>query len=400
MEKTVKQKLLILLKSDAAKNIFFRVRRFDYALAAATLALSIFGVLMIHSATNTGLAPWYSDLHANQRFYVISGFVLLLVASFVDYRFITRFYLLIYGLCIGLLVLVLFVGTEQTTADRWILVPIPGTGGVSLQPSEFAKIFMIISLSKFIEIKKESFNKILYLLLTLAATALPVALILRQPSLSAGLVVAVTSFFVLFVGGLYYRTILIGAFLAAPVAVAAWLDMRRAEPLFIKDLLGTYQWQRIETYLRPVAGSDDVLQVEQSLYAIGSGGLFGKGFGNNGFVIHGHNDFIFAVTAEQFGFAGCAAVLGVVAFIIIKCVFVAIRADDLQGRMIAAGVAGMLLFETFVNVSVSTVILPNTGMPFPFLSYGGTAMWVHMFAVGMVINIGVPREKPMFAGDG
>jgi rod shape determining protein RodA len=210
------------------------------------------------------------------------------------------------------------------------------------------------------------------------------------------MVVLFSSFVVLFVGGLYYRTLLAGAVVLTPAAIFVYLDLRRNVPRYIPNWLNQYQWGRIETFLRPVEGSDAYRQVQQSLFSIGSGGLYGKGFLNNGYVANGYNDFVFSITAEQFGFAGCAAVLGLMAFILVKCALKAFRSNDLQGRMIAAGVAGMLLFETFVNVAVVTELMPNTGMPFPFLSYGGSSIWVHMAAIGFVISVGMPRERPMF----
>jgi rod shape determining protein RodA len=175
--------------------------------------------------------------------------------------------------------------------------------------------------------------------------------------------------------------------------------MLRAEPLFMNRILSAYQWDRVETFFSDEPDPDKFMQIQGSLYAIGSGGLRGKGFLNNEHVIYGHNDLISSVVAEQFGFVGCAVLLGVVALVIIKCIFIALRADDLQGRLIAAGVAGMLIFEVFVNVGVATDMLPATGMAFPFLSYGGSIMWVHMIAIGMVLNIGLPRAKSMFEKD-
>jgi rod shape determining protein RodA len=168
----------------------------------------------------------------------------------------------------------------------------------------------------------------------------------------------------------------------------------------MKDILTSYQWERVEAMVLAEPDPDTVQQVEGSLYAIATGGLWGKGFLNNGYVIYGQNDLIFSVIAEQFGFVGCAVVLGVMALVIIKCIFIALRADDLQGRLIAAGVAGMLIFETFVNVGVVTALLPTTGIAFPFLSYGGSIMWAHMIAIGIVLNIGLPRAKSMFEAGG
>jgi rod shape determining protein RodA len=210
------------------------------------------------------------------------------------------------------------------------------------------------------------------------------------------MVILFVSLVILFTGGLYYRTILLSVILVAPLVLIVWFDIQRAEPLFMKNVLSAYQWERVETFLNPEPDPDAFLQIQGSLYAIGSAGLRGKGFMNNTHVIYGHNDLIFSVIAEQFGFIGCAVLLSVMALIIVKCILIALKADDLSGRLIAAGVAGMLIFEVFVNVGVAMDMLPATGMAFPFLSYGGSIMWVHMAAIGMVLNIGLPRVKPMF----
>jgi rod shape determining protein RodA len=370
---------------------------FDYLLAIAVVGLSVFGIFMVYAATNTGFTPRFVNLHLSQRLHVITGVVLMAIFAMIDYRFVTKFYIPIYVLCIGLLVTALVIGADDATGTaRWIRIPIPVMGSQSIQPSEFAKLFIIIFLAKLIEVRKDVFNHILMLFLILASVALPVYLIQEQPSLSASLVIIAASLTVLFTGGLYYRTILAGLALAVPAGLFVWFDMNRAQPLFITRVLSEYQWERIATVLNPEFGSDAYMQIEGSLYAISTGGLWGKGYLNNSYVIVGHNDLIFSVVAEQFGFVGCAVVLGVTALIIIKCILIALRADDLQGRLIAAGVAGMLIFEVFVNVGVVTSILPATGMAYPFLSYGGSIMWVHMAAIGMVLNIGLPRPKPMF----
>ncbi|MDR1664854.1 MAG: FtsW/RodA/SpoVE family cell cycle protein [Clostridiales bacterium] len=392
-------KLRNILASETLRRFLKTLRHFDFLLIAAALAMGVFGVFMVYAATNTGVMPRFANMYVSQRVFLISGVALMLFVAFIDYRFITKFYWVIYGLCVALLVIVWLIGRGSGDPARWIVITLPALGEVSIQPSEFAKIFMILFLAKLIEKRQETFNHILILSLILISIAVPVYLIYKQPSLSACIVVLVTSLVVLFAGGLYYRTVLISALVVVPVGLAAWFDLLREKPLFMgffKEMNNGYQWERIETFLNPVAGTDEYLQVQQSLYSIGSGGLYGKGFGNNSYVINGHNDFVFSVIGEQFGFVGCAAVLAVMAFIIIKCILTALRASDLQGRMIAAGVAGMLLFETFVNVGVVTSLLPNTGMPFPFISAGGTAMWVHMAEIGLVVNIGIPRDKSIF----
>ncbi|MCL2373446.1 MAG: FtsW/RodA/SpoVE family cell cycle protein [Defluviitaleaceae bacterium] len=383
-----------------AKKLRENLRHYDYLLALVTIAISVFGVVMIYTAINAPAVPqsitnrWHW-LWERQLIHVISGVVLMIVFAFLDYRWIAKYYIYIFGMMMMLLLVVRFIGTGDGVS-RWIGIPIPGFGELSMQPSEFAKLFMIIFLAKFLDTFQDKFNKPLWLLLLLVLVASPVALVAAQPSLSASMVVLSVSLVLLFVGGLYYRTILIGIVLTAPVGILAWLDLQRAQPVFITRVLREWQWQRIATLLDPIPGSDAFRQTEGSLFAIGTGGVSGRGFMNNSYVILGHNDFIFSVAAEQFGFIGSVILLGVVAFIIIRCILIALRAQDMTGRLIAAGVAGMIIFETFFHVGVVTNMLPNTGVPFPFLSYGGSMIWVHMMAIGMVLNVGIPRTKSMF----
>jgi len=374
-------------------------RSYDYLLALAVIALGVFSVVMIYASANAELIPQMivgrdGGLWARQRMFIVSGAVLMIAFSFVDYHLITRFYLHIYGVMIVLLLWVMIRGADDYTGvARWIWIPVPFIGFLSMQPSEFAKIFMIIFLAKFLDIFSERFNRPVWLMLLVVLIVVPVGLVFVQPSFSASMVVLSVSLVVLFVGGLYWRTILIGAAVLAPLGVVVWFDLQRQTPIILTRIFGDWQWRRIESFLRPEYADEWArYQTERSLYAIGTGGLTGRGFMENPYVILGHNDFIFSVAASQFGFVGSAVLLGIVAFIIVRCIIIALNAIDIEGRLIAAGVAGMLIFETFFHVGVATDLLPNTGMPFPFLSYGGSMIWVHMIAMGIVLNIKLPRK--------
>jgi len=382
-------------------------KTYDYTLALAVIALGVFGVVMIYASVFSepileSVPRWIIErdggLWQRQRAFIISGVVLMVAFSLIDYHWITRFYLYVYVLMLVLLVVVRILGTDQAGVARWIWIPIPFVGWLSMQPSEFAKIFMTIFLAKFLDVFRERFNRPLWLGMVLVLIIIPVGLVFIQPSFSASMVVLCISLTVLFVGGLYWRTILVAVGVLVPIIVVIWFDLQREVPLFLTRILGDFQWSRIESFLRPeYADPDAVRQTAGSLYAIGTGGLTGRGFLQNPYVILGHNDFIFSVSASQFGFIGAMVLLGVIAIVIFRCVMIAMRAIDMEGRLLASGVAGMLIFETFFHVGVATDILPNTGMPFPFLSYGGSMIWVHMIAIGMVINVGLPRvPKSMF----
>ena len=380
------------------------LRNYDYLMAVLTVLLSVFGVLMIYASVNAEAIPqmitnrWYW-LWERQLLYVISGAVLMLVFSAIDYHWFTRFYLYVYGAMLALLVVVFVVGVNEPGVSRWLMIPIPVVGPLSMQPSEFSKLFMILFLAKFLDVMKDKFNKPLWLLVVLVSIAVPVGLVAIQPSFSASMVILSLSMVIMFVGGLYYRTILVGIVMVTPLGIMTWLDLQRNEPIFLTRILADWQLLRISTMLDPIPGSDAFMQTEGSLFAIATGGLTGKGFLNNTYVILGQNDFIFSVVAEQFGFIGAVVLLGVTALLIIRCIKIALKAQDTEGKLIAAGVAGMLIFETFFHVGVVTNILPNTGVPYPFMSYGGSMVWVHMMAIGIVLNVGLPRTKYMFDDD-
>ncbi|MCL1845367.1 MAG: FtsW/RodA/SpoVE family cell cycle protein [Defluviitaleaceae bacterium] len=383
-------------------------KTYDYFLALAVIALGVFGVVMIYASANADFVPAlprivrdFGGLWRPQRLYVITGAILMIAVSIVDYRYIMRFYLYIYGAMILLLIVALAFFNPEVGTARSVWVPVPFLGVLSMQPSEFSKIFMMIFLAKFLALNKERFNKVLWLGLVLVLIAVPVGLVVLQPSLSASLVVLCIALVILFAAGLYWRTMLIGAAVLTPVVVMVVLDLHRTTPIFVTRFLQDFQWRRIDTFLRPeYATVDELRQTTESLYAIGTGGLTGRGFLQNPYVTLGHNDFIFSVTASQFGFVGAAVLLGVVGFVIARCVLIAIKSADAEGRLFAAGVAGMILFETFFHVGVATDILPNTGMPFPFLSSGGSMVWVHMIAIGIVLNIGLPRKPRSIFDDG
>ena len=375
------------------------VKNYDFGLAIAVVLLGIFGVMMIYSSANSPYTPqlivrMFGEHYIRQGFFVASGTVLLVAFSFIDHRFVSRFYVYIYALMIALLVLALLIGADDATGTaRWLWLPLPVIGPLSMQPSEFAKLFMIISLSKFLGLTHDKFNKPLMLLGVIAGVAFPVFMVAIQPSLSAALVILSITLAILFAAGLKTRTILFGLAIVIPLFIVIWSDLARNEPVIVSRILADFQLQRIETFLYPVPSSDEFRQTEGSLAAISAGGMTGLGFLQNPHVIHGHNDFIFAVIAAQFGFVGSMILLLVVFYVIIRLGLIAIRAVDVEGRLIAAGTVGMIIFETFFHVGVVTNLLPNTGMPFPFVSYGGSMIWVHMVAIGLCLNINLVSKR-------
>ena len=375
------------------------LKTYDMGMAIAVVLLGVFGVVMVYSSANSPHTPqlivrMFGEHYIRQGFFVASGTLLMVAFSFINYRFISRFYVYIYALMLTLLVLALLIGADDATGTaRWLWLPLPVIGPLSMMPSEFAKLFMIIALSKFLSINHDTFNKPLMLLAITASAAIPIFLVAIQPSLSAALVILSITLAIMFAAGLNARIILFGLAVVIPLSIIVWSDLARSEPVIVSRILADFQLQRLETFLYPIPSSDEFRQTEGSLAAIGAGGMTGLGFLQNPHVIHGHNDFIFAVIAAQFGFVGSISLLFVVFYVIIRLGLTAIRSSDVEGRLIAAGTVGMVIFETFFHVGVVTNILPNTGMPFPFVSYGGSMIWVHMIAVGICMNVNLASKR-------
>ncbi|MDR2899435.1 MAG: FtsW/RodA/SpoVE family cell cycle protein [Clostridiales bacterium] len=378
---------------------------FDYLLFIMVMGLCIFGIVAVGSATHIRQGGSTAEYDA-QKLWVIAGAVLMLLAAFIDYNFICKFYILSYVVNIGLLLAVLLFGTTMSTMNVTRSIDIAGFG---VQPSEFAKVLMLVFMARLVERLGPKGNNFFVLLSVLAAVALPVYLIMRQPSLSAAVVVLMISLVTMFLGGLSYKYVISTLAVGVPGIYFIAQDMLREKPLFIDKffsffesygILEYYQvYNRIIPFLKPeMADGAVVYQTMQSIRAIGSGQLTGKGLYEGTlnslyYLPASHNDFIFAVIGEEFGYVGCICILAVLFVIIIKCIFIAYKSHNLSGKLIASGVAFMLTFQTFVNVGVTMGILPNTGMVLPFISYGGSSMLVNMIAIGLVINVGMSKPE-------
>lgn len=367
---------------------------YDFWLFGAVIALSVFGVVAIGSAMHINQGEGTSTFYS-QIVWVITGTVLMITASFVNIDFFGRLYKLIYLVNIAMLVLVLAVGTGDGVS-RWIRI-----GPMSIQPSEFAKVMMIFFLAKFIDKNGEKINNISCIGLTVLLGVIPALLIIKQPSLSAGLVILAILVVMLFAGGLDAKIIFKAAIVIIPLLTLFLLDAQREAPFIADKILSEYQLGRILTFIDPTRDPDTYYQTLQSINAIGSGGVNGKGLylgtlSQLSYLPEPQNDFIFTVIGEEFGFFGCMAVVIAICFIVIRILIIAITTDKMFYRLICAGTAGMIAFQAFVNMGVATGILPNTGMSLPFVSYGGSAMWTYMTSVGLCLNVGLKRSKSIF----
>jgi len=326
-----------------------------------------------------------------QRLAFGTGLVLFFIVSQIDYKFIAKFYWLIYALNIGLLMAVILIGDAQQGADVTRQLTILGQ---NIQPSQFSKIFMIIFLATFVEKYNDRINNPLFIILLGGLVLLPVILVQRQPSLSASLVVAFVSMVIIFVSGISYKYVFAAVSITFPLLTVGGFDIIRGSgnTLFIHNFMAEYQIDRVAMLLQRDIDNPLFFQNRHSLHALGSGQLTGKGLYNGtvnqlNALPEAHNDFIFAVIGEEFGFIGANLVLILMLILIIKCIKIAYFASTQTGKLIAIGAASMLFFHTFIHVGVVTNVLPNTGISLPFISYGGSSMWVMMATMGMVMNV-------------
>ena len=375
-----------------------KFQNLDKWLVAAVCVLSIFGIICIGSALHVNLGEDPSNYYSQMVFFA-TGLVIMFIVAFFDIDYLSRFDRTLYIVNILLLVAVILVGSSSNNAVRWIKI-----GPVRLQPSEFSKVIMIFCMANFIDKKKDSINNISILARLCALVIVPVILVFVQPALSASLVILFIFCVQMFVAEIDYRFIGKILIIVVPIVAVIVLDSIREDPIFVDLIFKDYMITRIKDLVIQDPSSETYYQTMKSISAISSGQLTGKGLYQGtlnqlSYLPEPQNDFIFSVIGEEFGFIGCMVVLGLLFFIIIRCILIAMESRDMKERLIASGVAGMLIFQTFVNVGVATGIMPNTGMSLPFVSSGGSSLWTNMAAIGLVLIIDLRRSRTLFEGE-
>lgn len=364
----------------------YRIKDYNFRLVIALILLSAIGVLLVGSAD--------PSLKSKQFFGVLSGLVLMVLVSLFDYSWILKMYWLIYVVCLGLLILVRIFGDSIKGASRWIVI-----GGFQFQPTEICKVLLILFFAMFFMKHENDVNKFKTIIKAVLLLALPAFLIFDQPDLKNTITVTVLFCLLYFAAGLSYKNIGKILLIVVPMAVVALFLIVKTDLPIIDD----YQKGRIlaKLYSEDEEFSDDTLQQDNSVMAIGSGGLTGKGLDNNrvttanksNFVPENQNDFIFAVAGEELGFAGCAAILLLLLAIVYEALRLGRKAKDKGGTLICAGMAANIGIQAFINMAVATGIFPNTGTPLPFVSYGVTSLWSLFIGMGLVLNVGLQRQK-------
>lgn len=373
-----------------AKFKTYKLKNYNFRLILLMLVICGLGIAIIGSA-NDG-----SDNRAvlKQAIGMVIGFSGMIVISLIDYGWILKFYWLIYVFNVGLLSAVLLIGSSHHGAKRWIDI----TDGLTIQPSEFAKIFMILFLAKFLTVNKERISKWWFLIVTAGLAGITLLLIEKEPDLSTTILVTGLTIIMVFAAGISYKKIGIILAVFIPVAAAAIIYIQQPE----QKLLDDYQMKRINAFLYPDEYDDARYQQDNSVLAIGSGKLYGKGLYNdsteslknaNYLSREMVNDFIFAIIGEEMGFVGSCIILGVLFLIIAECFLAAIFAPDASGRMLCTGMAALLTLQVFINVGVATELLPNTGIPLPFISTGLSSLISLFGGMGFVLNVSLQRVR-------
>lgn len=356
-------------------------RHFDWQLLGLVVGLGVFGVVMIGSALAGN--ELYSTWHLRQAAFLGVGLILMLVAAAVDYRLLTSVSYPLYLVFLAFLALVAIIGTVAGGAQRWLTL-----GTYFLQPSELTKVAVILALAHFLDGRQEKLDSLLTPLGAIALLIPGIALIYLQPNLSMALSVLVIGGVMLVVAGLRVRHAVFFGVVAAAAAIPAW-----------RFLLKDYMKDRILMFLRPeLAAAADRYNVEQAIIGIGSGGWLGRGlFRGSQSQLHflrvRHTDFIFSVTAEEMGFIGAVALILLFAALLYRLVYIAMTARDMYGTLIVTGVATMIFFQFFVNIGMNLNILPVTGTPLPFISYGGSGLWTMLIGIGLAESVALRKKK-------
>jgi rod shape determining protein RodA len=351
-----------------------------------------FGLIILASATN-------SDYYLKKQIlFIFIGIMMALFILRYDYSQFEKYSFILYVISIVLLVAVLVFGEEIRGTKGWIGIgPLP-----VFQPAEFTKIFLIVSFASYLKNKKGELNNLAQILPCFIYMGIPFLLIVMQPDLGTALVyIAITLVMMFFAGANPRVLITILLTIGLTIALALFLHFQYGTWLPLED----YQLRRLTIFLNPYedgqGGRGIGWNTIQSLVAIGSGGLLGKGLGNGTqvqghFLPEQHTDFIYAVIGEELGFVGAAFVILLYAGLILRAVYLSSDSKDLYGTLIIAGITSMWLFHIFENIGMSIGLMPITGIPLPFLSYGGSSMFTNLIAAALILSINIRGRKIVF----
>ncbi len=358
----------------------------DFTLLVSVLLLLALGLIMVLSASSPSALSESGNSYqyfSKQLLFAVLGLFAMGIISKIDYRFYQKFYKQAIIIAIILLGLVLVVGRELNGAKRWIYV----TETLSLQPSEVVKFLMIIFYAGFLTKRRDELQKFGKGFVISLLPLIPIiGLLLLEPHFSASMVIiGICCMMMIMAGCKFWHFLLTGLVAGIP-------------SLIFLIITAPYRLTRVATFLDPWKdATGDGWQIIQSLYAIGSGGIFGVGLGESKqkflYIPEPHNDFIFSILGEELGFIGCAIVIILFAIFVWRGIVIAMKAPDMFGSLVAIGIVALVAIQVIINIAVVTSSMPITGMPLPFFSYGGTALFILLCEVGVLLNISRASAK-------
>jgi rod shape determining protein RodA len=381
------------------------LKNLDFLFLFILLLLLIASLIILSTASYNVLRSDPYHYVKTQAVWIMFGIGIAAVFAAVDYENWRTYRWWIYGFSIMVLLAVLLFGESVNGAKRWIATPF----GFNIQPAEFAKVFIIVTFADFLAKRKGKLNNYRDFILPFLYILLPMLLILKQPDLGTAMVFGAIFIGMMFVAGANpkkFGGLLLGG--AVIMGIAIWLHLAMDLPVWLQWAQGLplplqdYQLKRLTIFMNPEADiSGDGWHILQSLWAIGSGGLWGKGYrmgtqGQLNFLPEHHTDFIFSVFGEEFGFIGTLTLLFLFLIFLLRSISIALKARDTYGMLVVTGVVSMYTFHILVNVGMTSGIMPITGIPLPFISAGGSAMLSNMIAVGLILSVNLRRRRLMF----
>ena len=371
----------------------YQLKNYNFRLIVLVLALSVMGILVIGSAKESSQIKQIIGLGLS--------LVVMVVASLVDYTWLLKLQWLMYAGSIAILAAVIFFGKEVNGSRRWFEIP---HIGLTFQPAELVKILMILFFAKFFMDHQEELqqkNRTVLIAVGLAAPLL--LLVYKQPDLSTTICMTLIFCTMIYISGISYKWVLGVLGVALPVGIIFFSIILNLDQTLIQG----YQAGRILAWLYPEKYPDLAYQQQNSIMAIGSGQLSGKGLANNviasvkngNFISEPQTDFIFAVAGEELGFIGSCAIIILIFLIVFELLRMAGKARDFSGRVICCGMAALIGFQSFLNIAVATGLIPNTGIPLPFVSYGLTSLVSLYAGIGIVLNVGLQTSYSNYRRD-
>ena len=362
----------------------YRLRDYKFRLVLWVIALTVLGIMIIGSAD--------SDVQSKQIMGLILGLIAMVVVSLIDYTWLLKFYWIFYFIGLAMLGAILLVGRNVNGATRWLVI-----GGIQIQPSDFMKIILIMFYAQYFAKHEDDISSPKTIIKSLLILAVPLVLIYKQPNLSTTILTLLLFSVIYFVAGLSYKVI--GGILVILIPAFTVLISMILKPG--QTLIQEYQIRRILAWLYPDQYPSDAAQQVNSIMAIGSGQLYGKGLDttaiesvkNGNFIPEAQTDFIFAVAGEEIGFLGCSIIIILEMLIAIECIRVGQKAREKSGSILCCGMGALIALQSIMNICVATGLMPNTGLPLPFVSSGLSSLITLFVGIGLVLNVGLQVKK-------